>query len=176
VAEAVAEEEAEAEEEVNVTLRRLDPDTDEQLVRDAVAWLDDQPRFYQDCDAAWGKVEDAEDYLRVMRADAQADFGVFEDELIAVITVTLEGKGSFNSHLMVKRGASVQAICVGAASVIKQLFENGMVEGWSWLARKNYGARKILSDIGMKLDGLEQIKGASHGKPISWVRYSVRAT
>jgi hypothetical protein len=157
-------------------LRRLDPNVDESLVREAVGWLDDQPLFYKNCDAAWEGMQDAEDYLRLMREGTQADFGVFENErLIAVVTVTLEGKATFNSHLMVKRGANVQAIASGASGVMKGLLDQGMREGWSWLARKNHGAIAIVEKIGMRRDGVEQIKGCSHGRPIEWIRFSVRA-
>lgn len=159
-----------------VELRRLDPDADETYIREAVAWLDEQPLFYQNCDAAWGAPESADDYLNHMRDGKQADFGVFDgDKFIAVVTVTLEAKDTYNSHLMVKRGSSVEAIAIGAASVLKGLFEKGMKEGWSWLAQKNHGARKIIEAIGMVEDGVQQIKGVSHGQPITWCRYSVRA-
>lgn len=156
-----------------VEMRRLNADKDQELVRQALSWIDEQPTFYRNCDAAWGTV-DADSYLEMMRSDPQADFGVFEDDkLIAVITVTLEGKGIYNSHLLVKRRANVEAITICAMSVIKGLFENGMKEGWSWLARKNYGARKILESIGMRRDGVSRFKGQSHGQPIEWLRYGL---
>lgn len=158
---------------MNVELRRLEPEKDGQLIREAVGWLDEQPRFFRDADAAWG-AEDADAYLAQMKDERQADFGVFDaGELVAMITVTLEGKGTFNSHLMAKRGASPVAIAMGASGVLKGLLANGMREGWSWLARKNYGARRILEGIGMRRDGVVRFKGQSHGQPIEWQRYSV---
>jgi hypothetical protein len=158
-----------------VTMRRLDPDRDESLVREAVSWLAEQPTFFQNCDAAWGGAETADDYLRHMRDGRQGDFGVFDSgELIAVVTISLEGKGVFNSHLMVKRGASPAIVASGASGVLKGLLGEGMKEGWSWLAAKNYGARKIIEAIGMVRDGVERFRGQSHGQPILWVRYSVR--
>lgn len=160
---------------MTVELKRLEPERDGRLVREAVGWLAGQPRFFQDCDAAWEGMQDAEDYLRLMREGKQADIGIFDGrEFVGVITVTLEGKGTFNSHLMVRRGASAAVIAAGAAGVLRGLFGQGMKEGWSWLARKNHGARWIVEAIGMRLDSVEQIKGASHGQPIEWVRYSVR--
>lgn len=161
---------------VDVTLRRLDPAADESLVREAVAWMESAPRWFRDCDAAWGATEGADDDLRHMREEPQADFGVFDGgELVAVVTVTLEGKGVFNSHLMAKRGANPLAVMQGASGVLKGLLGQGMREGWSWLARKNYGARRVVEAMGMRLDGLSRFKGVSHGQPIEWVRYSVRA-
>lgn len=161
---------------MTVELRKLDPDRDEALVREAVSWIDEQPPFYRDCNRAWDRGDTAEDYLELMRTEPQSDHGVFEDgRLIAVVTVTLEGKGVFNSHLMVKRGSSPRSIAQAASGVMKGLLAEGMIEGWSWLARKNYGARRILEAVGMKRDGVEQIKGRSHGRPVEWVRYSVRA-
>ncbi len=155
-------------------MRRLDPDRDEALVREAVSWLDSQPLFFRNCDAAWGADESADDYLRHMREDAQADFGVFDEgELVAVITVTLEGKGVFNSHLMARPGARPEAVLRGVSGVLKGLRAEGMREGWAWLARKNYGARALLEAAGMRRDGVTRFKGQSHGAPIEWVRYSV---
>jgi hypothetical protein len=163
---------------MTVALERLNPDRDETLVREAVSWLDTQSLFFRNCDAAWGAPESADDYLRHMREGNQADFGVFDSgELVAVITVSLEGKGVFNSHLMAKRGASPAVVAQGVSGVLKGLLSEGTFkEGWSWLAAKNYGAKKIVEACGMVRDGVERFKGQSHGRPLLWVRYSVRAT
>jgi hypothetical protein len=144
------------------------------LISEAVGWLDRQPLFFRNCDAAWG-TEDAESYLTQMEREPQADFGVFcEGELIAVITVSLAGKNVYNSHLMAKRGASIEAIRMAVMSVLKQMLEQGMKEGWMWLARKNLGVRRIVEAAGMRRDGLTRLRGQSHGAPIEWCRYSVR--
>lgn len=152
-------------------MRRLDPDKDGHLVREALSWIDGSPRWFQDADAAWG-ADSPETYLNQMRQDGQADFGIFDPELIAVITITLAGKGIFNSHLMVKRHSSIEPIIVAAASLMKQLFESGMKEVWSWIMKRNHGPQRIVEAIGMKLDGVTMLKGESHGTVIEWVRYS----
>lgn len=154
------------------TMRRLDPDKDEDLIREALSWIDDAPLWFRNADAAWGP-DTPETYLNQMRQDGQADFGVFDPELIAVITITLAGKGIFNSHLMVKRHANVDSLIIAAASLMKQLFEHNMREGWSWLAKRNRGAQRIVEAIGMTRDGVSMLKGQSHGRPLSWVRYSI---
>jgi hypothetical protein len=155
-------------------MRRLDPDADEQLIREAVGWIKSAPRWFKDADAAWG-AEDADTYLEQMRTDAQADFGVFKGgDFIAVLTVSLEGKGIYNSHLMARRGADAGAIAAAVASLMRQMFGAGMLEAWLWLARRNYGVRRILEAVGMRRDGVTRFKGQSHGKPIEWLRYSVR--
>lgn len=155
-------------------MRRLDPVDDEPLIRQAVSWIDEQPKFYRDCDRAWGS-DDADTYLRLMQTDAQADFGVFDDDnmLVAVITVSLEGHQVFNSHLMVKKGTDPRIVVAAASGVINGLLDKGLVEGWSWIARKNLGARRILEYIGMRRDGVTRFKGQSHSQPIEWQRYSV---
>jgi hypothetical protein len=158
-----------------VELRKLDPDRDELLVREAVSWIEEQPRFYKDAALAWDGGDTAEDYLELMRAEPQADFGVFEGRwLVAVITVTLEGRGVYNSHLMVKKGTNPLTVAQGVSGVLKGLLAEGMREGWSWLAAKNVGARRILEAVGMKRDGVVRFKGQSRGRPIEWVRYGVR--
>lgn len=158
----------------HVTLRRLDPEVDEQLIREAVGWLEAAPQWQKDCDAAWGS-EGADSYLEQMRNEAQADFGVFEgSEFIAVLTVSLEGKGIYNSHLMAKRGADAEVIAEAVALLMREMFTAGMLEAWLWLASKNYGVRRILERVGMRRDGVSRYKGQSHGRPIEWLRYSVR--
>jgi hypothetical protein len=161
---------------MTVTLERLDPERDELLVREAVAWLDSAPRWFRDCDAAWG-AEGADAYLKQMRDEPQADFGVFvSGQLVAVITVSLCGKGVYNSHLMARRGANPEAIVACIKALMGGLFEEGMKESWNWVASRNVGVRRVLEATGMVRDGVERFKGQSHGRPILWVRYSVRAT
>jgi hypothetical protein len=156
-------------------MRRLDPIADESLIREAVAWLDSAPQWFKDCDAAFG-VENADAYLEQMKREPQADFGIWDDdEFVAVLTVSLEGKGTYNSHLMAKRRASPEVIAESIKCLMVQMFAQGMLEAWLWLARRNYGVRRILESVGMRRDGVSRIKGQSHGSPIEWLRYSVRA-
>lgn len=160
---------------MNIEMRRLEPDRDEPLIREAVGWLDAQPLYFRNADAAWG-TESADSYLEQMRREAQADFGVFDGgKFIAVLTVSLEGKGVFNSHLMAKKGANARAITLAVASLMRQMFAAGMLEAWLWLASRNFGVRRILETVGMRRDGVTRFKGQSHGRPIEWLRYSVRA-
>jgi hypothetical protein len=160
---------------MDVTLRRLDPDRDESLVREAVSWLDEQPLFWRNCDSAWG-TESADAYLRQMGEGRQADFGLFiGGEFRAVITLSLEGQGLYNTHLMAKRGTDPAALVLAVASMRSQVFRQGAAEVWNWVAAKNRGVRRILEAAGMVKDGVERFKGASHGRPILWVRYSARA-
>ena len=163
------------EEDNAVSMRRLDPEADEVLVREAVGWLDAAPRWCRDADAAWG-TEDADAYLKQMREEPQADFGVFEaGELTAVVTVSLCGKGIYNSHLMARRGARPEAIAACIKALMVRLFEEGMRESWNWVAARNAGVRRLLEAVGMVRDGVSRFKGQSHGRPIEWLRYSVRA-
>ncbi|HWT01208.1 MAG TPA: hypothetical protein VN256_13245 [Pyrinomonadaceae bacterium] len=155
-------------------IRRLDPDKDQELIREALSWVNEQPRFFQDADKAFGN-GDVGFYLELMRTEPQADFGIFDGGLVAMITISLVGKGMFDSHLLVKRGTRPELIVPAAYAVLRRLFEMGLKEGWSWPAAKNTGVRKVLEMIGMRRDGLTKYKGQSHGKPILWMRYSVRA-
>lgn len=155
-------------------MRRLDADTDALLIAEAVRWIDDAPRWMRDCDDAWGKTT-AGDYLEQMKTTHQADFGVFDDgEFVAVITVSLEGHGVYNSHLMAKRAANPETLKIAIANVLNQMQNQGMLrEGWMWLARRNYGVRRIVEAIGIQADGVTRFKGQSHGQPIEWLRHSV---
>lgn len=155
-------------------MRRLSTDTDALLIAEAVRWIDSAPRWMRDCDNAWGKTT-AGDYLEQMNTTHQADFGVWDDsEFIAVITVSLEGHGVYNSHLMAKRSANPATLKIAIANVLNQMQNQGMLrEGWMWLARRNYGVRRIVESLGLQRDGVERYKGSSHGQPICWLRYSV---
>lgn len=159
-----------------VEIRRLDPNNDALLIAEAVGWIDDAPRWMRDCDDAWGKTT-AGDYLEQMKTTHQADFGVFdEDEFVAVITVSLEGHGVYNSHLMAKRTANPETLKIAIANVLNQMQNQGMMrEGWMWLARRNVGVRRIVEALGLRRDGVSRYKGQSHGQPILWLRYSVTA-
>lgn len=156
-----------------ITMRRLDPDKDIDLVAEALGWLSDFPKFMQDADKAWGRAS-VDEYLKMMKEDPQADFGVFENgKLVAEICIALIRPNEYNSHLMMKRGANIDAVIIAAASVIKGLKEKGMVAGYSWVLKQNRGLQRILELIGMRRDGLRQIKGQSHNQPLEWLRYAI---
>jgi hypothetical protein len=158
-----------------VNIRKLNPDSDKHLIREALSWTDAQPLFYRNCDSAWG-VDDLDKYLEMMRTDPQVDVGVFEDDvLVSVITIELAAKDVYKAHLMVRKGTSPDTVKQAAMSVMTDLFDAGLKEGWALIAEKNLGARKVLESIGMRRDGIERIRGVSHKRPIKWLRYSVTA-
>jgi len=153
-------------------IRKLTSD-DRNLIAEALGWIDDLPRWAKDADRAWG-VPSVDEYLSMMTSDPQVDLGIFQGkEMIAEICVALAGNGVYNSHLMMRRGANVNAVILAAASIKDQLFAKyGAREIWSWALAKNQGLQNILMAIGMRRDGMEQYKGSSHGQPLRWVRYS----
>lgn len=156
-----------------IELRRLDPGRDQLLVTEALGWIVDFPRWMQDADKAWGRAT-VDEYLDMMRNDAQVDFGVFEDgRMVAEICIALAGENLYNSHLMMKRGTNINTVMIAAASVIKGLFDKGMVQGWSWALKRNHGLQNILLAVGMRPDGLEQYHGQSHSQPLLWCRYVI---
>lgn len=156
-------------------MRRLDPVEDEQLVREACSWIADAPLWFRNADAVWGK-DDPDSYLEQMKNDPQADFGVFDGgEFIAVLTVSLKGHGVYESHLMAKRSASPSVIMLAIVNLREQMFHHGMIETWLWLVKKNYAVRRVVEGAGLIRDGVSMLKGKSHGQPIQWLRYSVRA-
>lgn len=162
------------EKDYTVTLRRLDPLRDKELVRESLAWIKDEPRWFRDGDEVWG-TEDFKAHLANMMTQARADVGVFEGKsLIAVINVSLVGKDVYNVHLMAKRGVNAESLIVAALNVKKELFGNGAREVWAWPEKRNKGVQRILEAIGMVRDGVELIKGQSHGRPITWTRYWTR--
>lgn len=145
---------------------------DRALIAEALAWINDFPRWIKDADKAWGHVT-VDDYIAMLACDPQADFAVFDDgEMVAEISISLFSKECYNSHLMMKRGARKEAVMVAAASLIETLRERGC-RGYSWVLARNHGLREIVELIGMQRDGLEQYKGQTHGHPLLWLRYTV---
>ena len=88
---------------MGVTLRRLDADSDEALIREAIGWIDEQPQFYRDANAAFDRGETAEDYLELMRREPQADFGVFD-------------RGEMVAHALVHAARAGRPNCLSATS------------------------------------------------------------
>lgn len=154
-------------------LRRLDPDSDHLLIIEALNWVNDYPRWARDADSAWGHIED-EDYLEMMRTDAQIDIGVFVDnEQVAMITVARVSKGIVNTHLLVKRGANPVEIIKAADALKYSLWtELHVTEIWAWLATPNKGVQRIIQSIGFTRDEIRMFKGKTHGKLITWERFS----
>lgn len=163
-------------------IRRLDPIADKSLLLTAFTWQQDTPRWYQDMDAVFGP-EDVDDFLKMCAEPENILVGIFQKfglriithELIGVVIAAAAGKDVFNSHLMAKRGASLETLIEGANQVTQDFVRLGMVEGFCWVAEKNAAVRKLCSTIGMAHEGITMYRGAYHGRVIKWLRYSIRA-
>ena len=158
-----------------LSIRRLNPETDKALFVEAWLWDHvDVPRWYREMDRVF-RPEAFEDFLKLAHGEDQADIGVFEnDKLVGLITLSMRAKGMFEAHLSAKRGASVEVLADAGIQVKEQLFRDmGMIEGCLWVARKNYHVRKLCSIIGFRDSGLRIFKGSHRGRVIDWLRLSV---
>lgn len=158
-----------------IAIRRLDSDTDRDFYAEAWAWDIDAPRWYQDSDAVF-RPESFDEYMKLAHGDDQCDVGVFDDELIGLITVTLRGKGVYEGHLSAKRGANLEMLAEAVLQIRCQLFERGMSEAYLWVAAKNRAIRKLCANAGFYGTFVTMLRGSSHNRPIEWEQWVTTRT
>lgn len=150
-------------------LRRLEP-TDP-LLHEAFHWDDDAPPWFRTANTVFG----ANDEEAFLSRDA-IFIGVFDDELIAVIVLTMVAPHVFSADLLARRRADIAAIAAGAARVISDFLSMGMKLGFCWVAEKNLGVRKLCDTLNMRHEGLRMYKGVYRGRMICWTLYSIQPT
>jgi hypothetical protein len=147
-------------------IRRLNP-TERDLFAEAWSWRLNAPRWYQDSDKVFGP-ESFEEFMELAHGEDQADLGVFNPELVGLITLTMRAKNVYEAHLSAKRGTSVDLLSDAAFQVRNLLFEQGMEEGYVWVASKNHAVKRICANAGFYANFVTMLKGLSHGRPIEW--------
>jgi len=150
-------------------IRRLDPQTDEHLLREVYEWDKDYPRWFQDLEKVshWP----LEQFLA--EAPDRADLGVFDDELVALISIIRRAPYVYEGHIWAKRGSRVESLASGVSWVIERLVEDlKMRLGYVWIAKRNLPIKQMCIMANLKFDGSTVIDGESHGKPIEWQRFS----
>lgn len=157
-----------------VMICRLDPITDEALLREAFAWQRDAPKWFQQMDATFGP-DNVDDFLKAIAEPGVILVGIFQDGFIGLIIVAEAGRDVFNSHLCAKRGASLEALAQAAAQVTSDFLQLGMKHGFCWVAEKNRAVQRLCSTIGFQYEGICMYRGTYRGRVIKWLRYSIRA-
>lgn len=134
-------------------------------------WDAQAPQWYRDSDEVCRP--NLEAYLRMTHNDDQVDIGVFNGEIIGLITFDHKLNGIAEVRLSAKRGASLELLTRAAYQVRHQFFSLGMVAGVVWIAKKNRHVIRLCEMIGFVRDGLTMYRGVYRGKvekPIEWVR------
>ncbi len=151
-------------------IRRLNPKTDEHLLRQCYEWDKDYPKWYQDLE----KVSHWPLELFLAEAPDRADLGVFDDdEFVALVSIIRRDVGIFEGHIWAKRGSRVENLAAAVSWIMERLIEDLQMRfGYVWIAKKNRPVKKMCTMAGLRPDGATQIDGESHGKPIIWERLS----
>lgn len=159
-------------------LRRLHPNDDEKLLRDAFMWDAYSPNWYSDSDSLF-RPDSVDDYLEMARNENQVDVGIFDGEMIGLVTFDHKGNGIAEVRLTAKRGASLEILTEAAYQLRHQFFSLGMKAGIVWIAKRNRHIVGMCETIGFVRDGLTMYRGTYHRKklngeftyrPILWVR------
>jgi hypothetical protein len=153
-------------------IRRLSPESDVELYREAFAWDVDAPRWYAQMDSVF-RPDSFDECLSLATHDDQVDVGVFEDGLIGLITISRRGPGLYEAHLSAKRGTDLNLLAEAGYQVKEQLFGLGMKRGFVWVAKKNRPVRRLCQLIGFTPDGFTMLRGRYHDKPIEWLHMAV---
>lgn len=159
-------------------IRRLDPIADECLLRESFEWDAYSPDWYSTSDAIF-RPDAIDDYLKMTRNDNQVDIGVFNGEMIGLVTFDHKGNGIAEVRLAAKRAASLELLTDAAFQLRHQFFSFGMKAGIVWIAKRNRPIIRLCESIGFVRDGLTMYRGVYHrqkldgsflNRPILWVR------
>jgi len=159
-------------------IRRLNPMTDEALLREAFLWDSNAPDWYSTSDSLF-RPDSVERYLEMAHNENQVDIGVFGGEMVGLITFDRKGDGIFEIRLSAKRTASLQTLTEAAYQVRYQIFSIGAKLGLVWIAKRNRHIIKLCEMIGFVRDGVTMYRGTHSRKkldgsfiyrPIEWVR------
>lgn len=144
---------------------------EKELFRQAHEWTQEAPAWFRQLDAVFG-FKDFETYYKQACEKSQVSFGVFSDELVALITIIERAKGVYEAELSAKRGADPLLI-IEATNVIRSaVFDHGCLEGYVWVASRNRMALKICELGGFRRDGIRMYRGVCKGNVVEWVRLS----
>lgn len=159
-------------------IRRFNPVADEGLLRMAFSWDAYAPDWYSTSDSLF-RPDSEERFLELTRNENQVDIGVFDGEMIGLITFDHKGNGVFEIRLSAKRGSSLETLTEAAYQVRHQIFSIGARLGIVWVEQRNRHVIKLCGMIGFVKDGLTMYRGTHTRKklddsfvyrPIVWVR------
>lgn len=153
-------------------IRRLDPEKDIELYRQCWGWREQYPRSLREA-VKVGSVETFEEFLDLARG-ARADVGVFDEELITLVSIDWKADGVYEIGFSAKRGAGLKRTIEPCLSILKTIFEDLQARFiFAFTPEWNRGAKLLMAAMGMKLDGVSRLHGVSHERVIRWQRLSM---
>jgi hypothetical protein len=153
-------------------LRRLDPEKDRECFVEAWLWETSGPRWYKQSGKVFGP-STLEDFIEASKEETRLTFGIFDNELIGMIELTLCGN-SLEADLMAKPRCNPDAILSHAMALRDRIFDDlGIAEIYVWLSKKNIPTRRLCAIMGFRETGLTLIRGIYHERVIEWVHMSI---
>ncbi len=153
-------------------IRALD-ENDVELIKTAYYWRDEYPYWFRESMAALGEPEWEGWWEQTKEC---LNYGIFEGEMVGLISLVPMGQGRVTAHINVKRGTDPEKLAYGAFCVRDWLFKNGIKEIFAWVASVNGGMKKLCRLAGLDPDTVTMIKGTMRNKLVVWERFSARAT
>lgn len=152
-----------------ITVRSIDPKTEQALLIEAWHWRDDAPLWYRLCHDVW-----KESYEEFLAASVdEIHFGVWKDEeLIATVRMIPEKKGFFALHLAAKQGIDPQELTAACMKIKELMFDHG-VQFYGYLPTIHRSVAKIYEALGFWDTGVRIYKGVVHGKVVCWRHYLI---
>jgi hypothetical protein len=151
-------------------IRALQPE-EESLFREAYEWTRDAPKWLKALDSIFGW-KTFEDYYKQAREENQVSFGVFENELVALVALVERAKGLFEAELSARRGTDIRLIAQAVREVGNALVSSGQVECFIWVAKRNRPVLRMCEVVGFKRTGISLFKGSYKERVIEWLKLS----
>ena len=152
-------------------IKRLDPITDESLLRTAFEWDAKYPSWFKQSSTVFG-ANDVNVFLDRLRDCIL--IGIFDSELVGLLILKQVIPHHFEADLCAKRGTDLNVLTKGVYQVIRDFLKMGMQEGFCLVAEKNLAIRKLCGNMGMTHDGCCVFKGTYRNRVIKWMRYSIK--
>lgn len=145
-------------------IKLLDEKKDVELLREAWSWSDASARWFREANDAWK--ETFEDFLK--SAKDEMLFGVYAEELTAVIRLIPAGGQIYVIHLYAKRKTPLEVL-VSAGNTLKEYLYNKGVNGFfGWIPTRNRSIIRLYEMLGFRFSGYRQYKPGESGRVFEW--------
>lgn len=156
-------------------LRALNPDTDQDLFREAYDWIFEAPKWLRQAEnivAGINGCDSWEGYLKAAYSPQECNVGLFSGIMLALFTIQSEGDGCFQVHVNAKPHADTLMLMAAAMQLKEWLFDHGAREVFGFIAERNRPLRRFAERAGFKFSGVSIFKGSMRDRPIRWMRYT----
>lgn len=141
---------------------RLINENETELLTTAYHWSDDAPDWFRQHQ----EEESLDDFLSI---GDRLYYGVFADELTAIVRLTPFSNMIFNIDLFAKRKTDWQILCEAGKSMKEYLFDNGVNGFFGWISSKNRAVIRLYEALGFSHNGLVCYRGQYHNRAVRWL-------